>query len=100
MRYVRFLVLLATAAARAAVKLHAAESATATSEVPSADLKELNDPTILSRRIWFETEWNKFADGTHIVEETAGGLWAWRVSTNRSPRNGNTSARIPFARVW
>jgi hypothetical protein len=51
-----------------------------TSQVPAADLKELNDPTILTRRIFLETEWNKFRDGTHIVEETLGGLWAWRVS--------------------
>src|SRR4051812_5622921 len=54
-----------------------------TSEVPSADLKELNDPTILTRRIWFETEWNKFIDGTHVVEETLGSLWSWRLSENQ-----------------
>jgi Putative MetA-pathway of phenol degradation len=46
----------------------------------SAELKELTDPTILIPRIWLETEWNKFTDGTHNVEETLGGLWSWRLS--------------------
>jgi hypothetical protein len=46
----------------------------------SAELKELTDPTILIPRIWLETEWNKFTDGTQNVEETLGGLWSWRLS--------------------
>src|SRR5687768_16604928 len=61
----------------------AEEAATATAEVPAADLKQLNDPTILTSRIFFETEWNKFIDGTHIVEQTTGGVLAWRVSENQ-----------------
>ena len=83
MSCLRLFLLGAAVAALAVVNLHAAESKTATSEVPDADLKELNDPTILSNRIWFETEWNKFIDGTSIVEETAGGLWAWRISESQ-----------------
>jgi hypothetical protein len=76
------------AAAVATVKMEAAEAATsssaaATSEVPAADLKELNDPTILTRRVWLETEWNKFRDGTNIIEETFGTLWSWRMSENQ-----------------
>src|SRR6188474_2560731 len=67
----------------AAVNLQAAEADPVTTEVPAADLKELNDPTILSRRVWLETEWNKFENGTNIVEETAGTLWVWRVSQNQ-----------------
>ena len=64
--------------------LSAAEQASTNSaEVSSSNLKELNDPTILSRRIWFETEWNKFIDGTHVVEQTLGSLWAWRLSDNQ-----------------
>ncbi len=47
------------------------------------ELEELNDPTIFVRRIWLETEWNKFTDGSSHVEETLGGFWAWRVSTNQ-----------------
>jgi len=58
----------------------AAEEPTATSEVSDADLKELSDPTILTRRVWLETEWSKFDDGTNTVEQTLGGLWAWRLS--------------------
>ena len=78
----RFL-LVVTAIVLFAVNARGAESATATSEVPDADLKELNDPTILTRRVWLETEWNKFIDGTHVLEETLGGLWAWRLSENQ-----------------
>lgn len=62
----------------AAVNLQAAEA-----EVPAAALKELNDPTILTRRLWLETEWNKFTDGTNVIEETLGTLWSWRVSENQ-----------------
>jgi hypothetical protein len=59
------------------------QAGTSSDQVPAADLKERNDPTILTRRVWLETEWNKFTDGTSIVEETAGTLWAWRVSENQ-----------------
>jgi hypothetical protein len=72
----------------AAVNLQAGEArmsegSAVTSEVAAADLKELNDPTILTRRAWLETEWNKFKDGTHVVEETFGTLWSWPVSANQ-----------------
>lgn len=69
-------------AALVAVHTHAAEPATATSEVPAADLKELNDPTILTSRVWFEKEWNHFEDDSNVIEDTLGSLWAWRVSQN------------------
>ena len=49
-------------------------------QISAADLKELSDPTVLTRRVWLETEWNKFTDGTSIVEETLGALWAWRLT--------------------
>jgi hypothetical protein len=78
-----FLVL-ALIAGLATADLSVAEQADSnTDEVPEADLKEFNDPTILSRRVWLETEWNKFTDGTHSVEETLGTLWAWPVSENQ-----------------
>jgi hypothetical protein len=64
-------------------ELQAAQEPTATSEVFDADLRELTDPTILTRRIWLETEWNKFNDGTSTVEQTLGGLWAWRLSSDQ-----------------
>ena len=61
----------------------AAQGGTSSNQVPAADLKEFNDPTVLTRRVWLETEWNKYTDGTSIVEETAGTLWVWRVSENQ-----------------
>src|SRR5439155_4473276 len=75
---------LALIAGLATADLSVAEQADSnTDQVPEADLKEFNDPTILSRRVWLETEWNKFTDGTHFVEEILGTLWAWRVSENQ-----------------
>ncbi|MFL6530780.1 MAG: hypothetical protein ACJ8KX_09950 [Chthoniobacterales bacterium] len=61
----------------------APEGQTATGEVPEANLKELTDPTILTRRVWFEKEWNHFDDSTNVVEDTLGTLWAWRVGENQ-----------------
>ena len=61
----------------------AKQAGTSSDQVPAADLKELNDPTVLIRRVWLETEWNEFTDGTSTVEETAGTLWAWCVSENQ-----------------
>jgi hypothetical protein len=81
--HLHLLTLGVVAAGLAAFDLHAAETPTATSEVPSADLKELNDPTILTSRVWLETEWNRFRDETNVVEETFGTLWAWRVSEDQ-----------------
>lgn len=49
-------------------------------EKTEENLKSLQDPTILARRAWADTEWNQYADGRHYLEETLGGLWAWRVS--------------------
>jgi hypothetical protein len=50
---------------------------------PAEELKGLQDPTTLKRRLWLETEWNKYEDGSHDVEETLGGLWAWRVAAHQ-----------------
>lgn len=74
-----------TAAVWLAPDLLAAESS---SETPNEqeltqELKAREDPTILLRRVWAETEWNKFKDGSHLIEETLGGLWSWRVSPNQ-----------------
>jgi hypothetical protein len=44
------------------------------------NLKALEDPTILARRIWLDTEWSKFKDDSDTLEVTLGGLWSWRVS--------------------
>lgn len=65
-----------------ATALCAAESpdASVQEQIIIDELKALEDPTILLRRIWLETEWNKYKDDSHEVEETLGGLWAWRLS--------------------
>ena len=66
------------------INVSAAEEASPISDqVPEADLKELTDPTILVRRVWFEEEWNHFDDSTNIVEDTFGGQWAWPVGANQ-----------------
>ncbi len=46
------------------------------------ELKALEDPTTFARRVWLDTERNKFKDGSHEVLETLGAVWAWRLSTN------------------
>ena len=47
------------------------------------ELKAAEDPTLLKRRSWLETEWNRFRDGSSGIEETLGGLWSWRVSSTQ-----------------
>lgn len=44
------------------------------------DLKSETDPTILKRKVWLETEWNSYRDGSDKIEETLGALWARRVT--------------------
>ncbi|MCU0772904.1 MAG: hypothetical protein MUE94_14230 [Verrucomicrobia bacterium] len=45
-------------------------------------LRVITDPTVIGRRLWLETEWDEYKDGTRSVEETLGAVWAWSVSTN------------------
>jgi hypothetical protein len=47
------------------------------------ELKAQEDPTIFTRRTWADTEWNKYKDGSHDVDETLGLLWPWSVSENQ-----------------
>lgn len=47
------------------------------------ELKAIEDPTILKRRVWLDTEWNRFRDSSDDVEVTVGALWAWRVTDDR-----------------
>jgi hypothetical protein len=46
-------------------------------------LRALEDPSILKRRVWLDTEWNSFKDSSDDVDFTFGGLWAWGVSDNQ-----------------
>jgi hypothetical protein len=79
------LILGATAAAGLTPASCSAEStATGANEQTMAEeLKSQEDPTILKRRIWSDTEWNKYKDGSHDIEETLGALWAWRLSDSQ-----------------
>jgi len=49
-------------------------------QIAEEDLKSLEDPTILKRRVWVDTEWNSYRDGSDNLEETLAALWAWRLS--------------------
>ena len=56
------------------------DSANAEEHTTKKELQGLTNPTILRRRVWLETEWDKYNGGVHGVEETLGGLWSWRLS--------------------
>lgn len=61
--------------------LHSAQAALDAEEQAAAkELKAREDPTILESRVWTDTEWNKYKGARNNIEETLGGLWAWRVS--------------------
>ena len=47
------------------------------------ELKAIEDPTILKRRIWLDSEWNRFKDSSDDLEFTMGALWAWPVTANQ-----------------
>lgn len=47
------------------------------------ELRALEDPTILVPRMWLDSEWNRFKDDSNTLEETLGGLWAWRLSDDQ-----------------
>ena len=53
-------------------------------QVVAAELEEIQeDPTIIKPRIWLDTEWNKFKDGSSNIQPTAAELWSWRISSNQ-----------------
>ncbi len=70
-----------------------AETASADTNEITEELKAQEDPTILMRRIWSDTEWDKYQDGSHDIEETLGTLWAWRVSDGQ---DWAVRLKIPF----
>ena len=49
----------------------------------SQEVKSVEDPTLLIRRSWLDTEWNRFRDGSTGIQETLGGLWSWRLSSTQ-----------------
>lgn len=54
--------------------------ADATQATATQNLKSETDPTILKRKVWLETEWNSYRDGSDKIEETLGVLWARRIT--------------------
>lgn len=95
MKRALLLILGATAAAGLTPAMCSAESATvgANEQTIMQELKALEDSTILKRRIWSDTEWNKYKDGSDDIVETLGGLWAWRVSDNQ---DWAVRLKVPF----
>jgi hypothetical protein len=47
------------------------------------ELKAIEDPSILKRRVWVDTEWNSFKDSSNDLDFTFGALWGWRLSDNQ-----------------
>lgn len=82
MKRTLLIILVASAAAGLTPVMCSAESdaKVASEQTVIEELKAQEDPTILKRRTWSDTEWNKYKDGSHDIEETLGALWAWRVS--------------------
>ena len=57
------------------------------------ELKALEDPTILIRRIWLDSEWNKFKDDSSDLQHTLGEVWAWRISGSQE---WGVRLKVPF----
>ena len=47
------------------------------------EMKSVEDRSILKRRAWLDTEWNKFKNGRSELEETFGWRWAWPISKSQ-----------------
>jgi hypothetical protein len=94
-KHALLLILGATAAAGLTPAMCSAESAAAgaNEQTITKELKAQEDPTILIRRIWSDTEWDKYKDGSHDIEETLGVLWAWRVSNSQE---WGLRLKVPF----
>lgn len=81
-RKLAILLALVTAAADLWAGEATGERAASGEQIASERLKSESDPTMLKRRVWLETEWNSYRDGSDNLEETLGGLWAWRLTDN------------------
>jgi hypothetical protein len=58
-------------------------AAQADEQAVAAALKSIEDPTVLLRRTWVDTEWSTFKDSSDDIELTLGSLWAWRLSPDK-----------------
>lgn len=59
----------------------------------ASDITSWEDPTILSRRVWLDTEWSKYRDDSSNLDETLGGLWVWSVATDQ---DWAVRAKLPY----
>ena len=74
---------------------HAADSAANDEQQQEAieEVKSVEDRSILKRRVWLDTEWNKFKDGRSELEETFGWRWTWPIS---KPQDWDVRLEIPL----
>ncbi len=85
-----FVILILIAARRfPAAEPSSIDSATATAE----QLKALNDRTIITSRVWLDTEWDQFKQGAEKATWTLGGLWGWRA---RDEQDWALRLKVPF----
>ncbi len=90
--FARFLfVILILIAAR---MLPAAEPAPVDSATTAAEqLKALNDRTIITSRVFLDTEWDQFKQGAEKATWTLGGLWGWHA---RDEQDWAVRLKVPF----
>jgi hypothetical protein len=91
----RVLVVAITATASILFLTSSSIGQTAEQKTASEELKALQDPTILVRRIWLDSEWDKFKDGSSDLQHTLGGIWAWRMSDKQ---DWGIRLKVPFNR--
>ena len=78
----------------AAPTLLTAEPAPADSANTAAEqLKALNDRTIITSRVWLDTERDQFKQSAEKVKWMLGGLWGWRL---RDEQDWAVRLKVPF----
>jgi len=78
------------------IPLAAADSRSDRQEL-TEELKSDQDPTLLARRMWLDTEWNRFKDSSNDVDLTVGRLWAWRLSEHL---DWGLRLKVPLRSHW
>ncbi|MBO0696180.1 MAG: hypothetical protein J2P56_08780 [Verrucomicrobia bacterium] len=65
--------------------------------VAAEQLKQLNDQTIISSRVFLDTEWDDLKQDAEKLTWTLGGLWGWRVSDSQ---DWGVRLKLPIAYGW
>jgi len=77
----------------AATRLPAAEpSSVDSATTAAAQLKALNDQTIIQSSVWLDTEWDQFKHSAEEATWTLAGLWGWRVGDRQ---DGAVRLKVP-----